>query len=110
MQYADDTQILVSGKKSEFNNVVCRMERVLTSLDIWFRANGLKVNADKTPLMLLESAQNLRNASNFTVEFRAVCGQYLPVIPMTPTQMKLGPFRRYLVVQPEPMLAGVDQM
>ena len=70
VQYADDTQILVSGKKSAFDNLVGRMERTLSSLDIWFRANGLKVNAEKTQLMLLGSAQNLRNAPNFTVKFR----------------------------------------
>ena len=46
------------------------MERVLSSLDLWFRANGLKVIAEKTQLMLLGSAQNLRNAPNITVKFR----------------------------------------
>ena len=46
------------------------MERVLASLDLWFRSNGLKVNAAKTQLMLLGSAQNLRNAPNLTVKFR----------------------------------------
>ena len=60
VQYADDTQILVSGKKSQIQTVVARMEKVLASLDIWFRANGLKVNATKTQLMLLGSPQNLR--------------------------------------------------
>ena len=70
VQYADDTQILVSGKKSEIQNIVYRMEGVLASLDIWFRGNGLKVNAEKTQLMLLGSAQNLRAAPNITVKFR----------------------------------------
>ena len=70
VQYADDTQILVSGKKADFKNVIHRMERALSSLDIWFRANGLKVNAGKTQLMLLGSAQNLRNAPDVTVKFR----------------------------------------
>ena len=41
-----------------------------TSLDSWFRTSGLKVNAEKTQLMLLGSAQNLRNAPNITVKFR----------------------------------------
>ena len=69
VQYADDTQILVSGKKSDIHNVVYRMEQTLASLDSWFRFNGLKVNAGKTQLML-GSAQNLRNAPNVTVKFR----------------------------------------
>ena len=47
VQYADDTQILTSGPKSNFQNKTSRMEAVLASLDVWFRANGLKVNAEK---------------------------------------------------------------
>ena len=70
IQYADDTQILVSGRKSELGSVVAHMERTLASLDAWFRANGLKVNAGKTQLMLLGSAQNLRQCPSFSVKFR----------------------------------------
>ena len=70
VQYADDTQILISGKKSEIHAVVRRMENVLASLDIWFRANGLKVNAAKTQLMLLGSPQNLRTLPDIKVTFR----------------------------------------
>ena len=70
VQYADDTQILVSGKKSEIQTVVSRMEHVLASLDVWFRTNGLKVNAAKTQLMLLGSRQNLRSVSDIAVKFR----------------------------------------
>ena len=70
VQYADDTQILVSGKKSKIHTVVAHMERVLDSLDVWFRANGLKVNAAKTQLMLLGSSQNLRTTPDVSVKFR----------------------------------------
>ena len=70
VQYADDTQILISGKKSEISTVVSRMQNVLASLDIWFRANGLKVNASKTQLMLLGSPQNLRTLPDIRVTFR----------------------------------------
>ena len=56
--------------KSDLNEVITKMERTLASLDIWFRANGLKRNAEKTQLMLLGSAQNLRNAPDVTVKFR----------------------------------------
>ena len=70
VQYADDTQILVSGKRTEFVNVIRKMEETLASLDKWFCTNGLKVNAEKTQLMLLGSSQNLRNAPTFTVKFR----------------------------------------
>ena len=71
VQYADDdTQLLVSGPKSHFQNTIARLERVLASLDIWFRFNGLKVNADKTHLMLLGSQQNVRSIPPFSVKFR----------------------------------------
>ena len=70
VQYADDTQVLVSGKKSEIQNVIFRMEKALASLDTWFQANGLKVNAAKTKLMLLGSPQNLRSLNGIQVEFR----------------------------------------
>lgn len=70
VQYADDTQILVSGKKTQFQNVVSHMERVLASLDLWFRGNCLKVNAEKTQLILFGSKQNLRNPPEVVVKFR----------------------------------------
>ena len=47
VQYADDTQLLVSGPKSQLPHTIARLERVLASLDDWFRFNGLKVNAKK---------------------------------------------------------------
>ena len=46
------------------------MEKALASLDTWFQANGLKVNAAKTQLMLLGSPQNLRSLNGIQVEFR----------------------------------------
>ena len=70
IQYADDTQLLISGRKSELRDVVLRMERTLASLDAWFCDSGLKVNAGKTKLMLLGSAQNLRQVPSFAVKFR----------------------------------------
>ena len=70
VQYADDTQVLVSGKKSHFRTLIQRMENVLASLDVWFRGNGLKVNANKTQLILLGSAPNIRQIDDFTVKFR----------------------------------------
>ena len=46
------------------------MEQALASLDLWFRANGLKVNASKTQLILLGSSQCLRSVPSFVVKFR----------------------------------------
>ena len=67
---ADDTQVLVSGKKSEIHNVIFQMEGAPATLDTWFQANGLEVNASKTQLMLLGSPQNLRTINDFKIKFR----------------------------------------
>ena len=69
---ADDTHILFSGRKSDLGtgSTALSMERTLTSLDAWFCASGLKVNAEKTQLLLLGSAQNLRQVPSFAVKFR----------------------------------------
>ena len=73
-QYADDTQVLVSGKKSALPALISNMETALATLDTWFKANSLKVNASKTQLMILGTRQNLRNVSNsnISVSFRDV--------------------------------------
>ena len=70
IQYADDTQVLVSGRKDDIAALVSRMEASLVSLDVWFRANSLKVNASKTQLMVFGSRQNLRSAPAIEVHFR----------------------------------------
>ena len=44
VQYADDTQILLSGKKDSLPQLIATMEQVLDSLDAWFHSHGLKVN------------------------------------------------------------------
>ena len=70
IQYADDTQVLVSGGRDDITALVSRMESSLASLDVWFRANSLKVNASKTQLMVFGSRQNLRGAPTIEVRFR----------------------------------------
>ena len=70
VQYADDIELLVSDPKSQLHHTVARLEHVLASLDDWLRSNGLKVNAEKTQLMLLGSRQNLRTVPHFAVKFR----------------------------------------
>ena len=41
-QYADDTSVLITGKKSDLQHLVHRMEAILSSLFQWFCANGMK--------------------------------------------------------------------
>ena len=70
VQYADDTQVMVCGNKTALTDLTERMEQALFWLDIWFRANSLKVNPDKTQLIAFGSRQNLRNITPFSVKFR----------------------------------------
>ena len=69
-QYADDTQVLVSGPAGDLGGLISRMEVSLASLSDWFCANALKVNASKTQLIAFGSRQNLRKLPNFKVHFR----------------------------------------
>ena len=69
-QYADDTQILVSGPRNDLRGLTSRMEASLSSLNVWFSSHALKVNATKTQLMVFGSRQNLRNLPDFKISFR----------------------------------------
>ena len=68
VQYADDTQVLVSGKKDSLPQLIATMEQALSSLGAWFHSHGLKVNTGKTELIVCGSRQNcrgMRPTSNF---------------------------------------------
>ena len=66
--------MLVSGKKSALPALVSSMETALTALHSWFRANSLKVNANKTQIIVFGNRQNLQNLplGEVTVTFRGV--------------------------------------
>ena len=49
--------------------VVKSLEEDLAALSVWFRKNGLKVNAEKTQLIILGTRQNLRPLPPIAVEF-----------------------------------------
>ena len=70
VQYADDTQVLISGKKDTLPQLIASMEQTLDSLDVWFHSHGLKVNTSKTELIVCGSRQNCRSMAPITVRFR----------------------------------------
>ena len=84
VQYADDTQLLISGKKDSLPQLIATMEQTLESLDVWFHSHGLKVNTNKTELLLCGSRQNCRNLAPITVRFRE------DVVRESPTVRNLG--------------------
>ena len=48
VQFADDTQLLISGKKSDLPRIIRIMEETQGTIYIWFCVNSLKVNTAKT--------------------------------------------------------------
>ena len=73
VQYADDTQVLVSGPKSSVPALVSRMERALSCLGDFFHSNGLKVNVSKFELITFGSRQNLRSLTPIKIMYRDTC-------------------------------------
>ena len=69
IQYADDTQVLVSGKKRDLSNLIERMENALAALFRWFSCNGMKVNAQKTQMIVLGTPQMLRDLPPVSLSF-----------------------------------------
>ena len=67
IQYADDTQILISDVKQNIPSLIQRMETTLVSLSSWFHAHGLKLNASKTEVLLLGTKQNTRSLPPISV-------------------------------------------
>ena len=70
VQYADDTQVLVSGKKDSLPQLIAIMEQALSSLGAWFHSHGLKVNTGKTELIVCGSRQNCRGMRTTSIRFR----------------------------------------
>ena len=84
VQYADDTQLLVSGKKESLPELIATMEQTLSSLDVWFHTHGLKVNTGKTEFIVCGSRQNCRGMAPATFRFRE------DIVRESPTVRNLG--------------------
>ena len=69
IQYADDTQILVSGKKERLRELVQQVETALEKLLDWFCQNQMKINASKTQLLVLGTKAMLRNVPQISIKF-----------------------------------------
>jgi hypothetical protein len=68
--YADDTQLYVSfntrDNTAELEALRC-VETCLKDIENWMHQNMLKLNTDKTEVMLFTSRHNLKNLSSLTV-------------------------------------------
>ena len=68
-QFADDTQVLVVGKKRHIHDLIARLERALDSISKWFSSHAMKVNTAKTQLIVFGSKGMLRGFPKVTVKF-----------------------------------------
>ena len=57
IQYADDTQIILSGNVNEINDLINRAQIALNDAKNYFKLNGLNVNEKKTQCIFIGSCQ-----------------------------------------------------
>ena len=69
VQYADDTQVAVSGGIGDIGSLVQQMEHNLALLSRWFSKNGIKINAQKTQFIILGSRQNIQRLGPVNIKF-----------------------------------------
>lgn len=79
IQYADDTQFLISGSVNEIEDLVNRGENALRDAKKYFQINGLNVNEKKTQCIFIGSRQLIsRIPPNVQI--------YFGETPITPSQ------------------------
>ena len=69
VQFADDTQLLVTGKKTDLNLLISAVEQALNTLYAWFCAHSMKVNAAKSQLIVFGTRQMLKGMPPVRVKF-----------------------------------------
>ena len=84
VQYADDTQVIVSGRPGEIGTLTASMELNMSLLSTWFGKNGMKINAQKTQLMVLGTRQNLKQLPTVGIKFMGA------TVSGSPTVRNLG--------------------
>ena len=57
VQFADDSQLLVTGTINELNNLIVRAETILEMARCYFQINGLNINESKTKCIFIGSRQ-----------------------------------------------------
>ncbi len=63
--YADDTQLYLSFDPSEANQAMDRLNKCLADIRSWMSANFLKLNSEKTELLLIGHPKRLAKINNF---------------------------------------------
>ena len=70
--YADDTQLLDQAKPDQQGLAALRsrIQGTLTTMDCWFKQNSLKMNPNKTDIILTGTRPNIKKTKNFEVSFK----------------------------------------
>ena len=69
-QYADDTQLILTGTINELRELVRQAELTLTTAKTFFQMNGLMVNETKTQCMFVGSRQYISKIpKDLTIKF-----------------------------------------
>ena len=84
VQYAEDTQVAVSGGIGDIGALVQLMEHNLALLSRWFGKNGIKINAQKTQFIILGSRQNIQRLPPVYIKFMDAD------VAASPTVLNLG--------------------
>ena len=69
VQFADDTQLIISGPKNHLPRMIEAIESTLSHLFDWFCENRLKINAKKTQLIMFGTRAMLRNLPSICIKF-----------------------------------------
>lgn len=64
VQYADDSQIILTGNINDIEDLIRRAENVLIKAKSYFQANGLNLNEGKTQCMFIGTKQYISRISN----------------------------------------------
>ena len=84
IQYADDTQVLVSGSPHDLDGIISRLQDLLQRLDIWFTRNRLSLNITKSQVSLFGSKVILKRIDLKSIQIFDV------IVPIKPTLVSLG--------------------
>ena len=72
IQYADDSQLLICGKKDKLPEMIHQVEASLAELVDWFRQNEMKINMSKTQLLVLGTRAMLRDVPQVSIHVGTV--------------------------------------
>lgn len=70
--FADDTNLCISGPPSRLPHLIKLIEGDLMSAVDWMRQGGMKLNVEKTQVMVLGSSHNLKSIGHIEIEIDGI--------------------------------------